>query len=98
MKFQTGVSKFQFKVSFSTSKLPVRVSKLGGYARFPAKFTNSIVRQFNEPRVGKMVPDFMFEERRDLLFFCLWYCPKSEKRASLLNNFVSSQMTDTTYE
>ena len=34
MKFQTGVSKFQFKVSFSTSKFPIRVSKLrGGRAR-----------------------------------------------------------------
>ena len=29
MKFQAGVSKFQFKVSFSTSKFPIRVSKLG---------------------------------------------------------------------
>ena len=32
MKFQTGVSKFQFKVSLSTSKFPIRVSKLGGHA------------------------------------------------------------------
>ena len=30
MKFQTGVSKFQFKVSFSTSKFPMRGSELGG--------------------------------------------------------------------
>ena len=30
MKFQTGVSKFQFKFAFSTSKFPIRVSKLGG--------------------------------------------------------------------
>ena len=29
MKFQAGVSKFQFKVSFSTSKFPIRVLKLG---------------------------------------------------------------------
>ena len=30
MKFQTGVSKFQFKVSFSTSKSPIGVSRLYG--------------------------------------------------------------------
>ena len=30
MKFQTEVSKFQFEVSFLTSKIPIRVSKLGG--------------------------------------------------------------------
>ena len=29
MKFQAGVSKFQFKVSFLTSNFPIRVSKLG---------------------------------------------------------------------
>ena len=29
MKFQTGVTKFQFWVSFSTPKFPIRVSKLG---------------------------------------------------------------------
>ena len=28
MKFQTGVSKFQFKVSFSSSKFAIRASKL----------------------------------------------------------------------
>ena len=33
--FQTAVSKFQFKVSFSTSKFPIRVLKLGaGLNRF----------------------------------------------------------------
>ena len=29
MKFQTGVSKFQFNISVSTSKFPIRVLKLG---------------------------------------------------------------------
>ena len=29
MKFQTGVSRFQFLVSFSTSKFLIKVSKLG---------------------------------------------------------------------
>ena len=31
MKFQTGVSKFQFKVSFSSSKFSIRVLKLGAH-------------------------------------------------------------------
>ena len=31
MKFQTVASMFQFKISFATSKFPIRVSKLGAH-------------------------------------------------------------------
>ena len=53
-------------------------------AGFPVNFTNSMARQFNEPRVEKIIPNFLFEEGRDL-FFRLPCCPKSEK---LLGCFI----------
>ena len=47
MKFQAWVSKFQFKVSFSASKFPIRISKLGGHAWTFLTIIEKELRQFN---------------------------------------------------
>ena len=54
------------------------------------------IRSFQKPRLEKIYPNFLFEERRVLLFFRLPYCPKSEKQ---LGSFIEqlSVSTDDQY-